>query len=69
MWLQYIEFCRRCHHDNTLSKLYGQVLSIHPWNSSEGKGSVLGMSRNTSQWCVLFAYQKRFVGDGCQVRV
>ncbi|KAL5473165.1 hypothetical protein EMCRGX_G027613 [Ephydatia muelleri] len=34
MWLQYIEFCKRCHHDNTLSKLYGQVLSIHPRNSS-----------------------------------
>ena len=34
MWLQYIEFCKHCHHDNTLSKLYGQVLSIHPGNSS-----------------------------------
>lgn len=34
LWLQYIEFCKRCHHDNTLSKLYGQVLSIHPGNSS-----------------------------------
>lgn len=30
LWLQYIEFTKRCGHKNTLSKLYGRALAIHP---------------------------------------